>query len=252
MSALARLSKPAELDDATREALYALLSSLADNKLVLGRRYAEWCVAAPMIESAVALAAMAQDELGHARSLYPLLNAFPGHTGAASGEESGWQARPTSALRCLERPFEGWADVVAANLVADTAFAICVEAATDSRYEPLGQRARKMVQEEAAHWSHAHGWLRRLSRDEPTRRALQATLSAYAGEALAWFGPDDDQVVGRLQGAGILAAWPGDLRARLLSRVEGALAESWPGRVPCLDAAVDWGRWDPAERRWKA
>ena len=52
------------LDPALREPMFALLSSLADNKYVLGRRYAEWCTGAPMLESAVAAAAMAQDELG--------------------------------------------------------------------------------------------------------------------------------------------------------------------------------------------
>ena len=63
-----RIEAPSSLAPETRRALYALLSSLADNKYVLGRRYAEWCTGAPMLESAVAAAAMAQDELGHARS----------------------------------------------------------------------------------------------------------------------------------------------------------------------------------------
>src|SRR4051794_11955348 len=56
-----------------RIAVVALLASLADNKYMLGRRYAEWCTGAPLLESAVAASAMAQDELGHARSFYPVL-----------------------------------------------------------------------------------------------------------------------------------------------------------------------------------
>ena len=48
--------------------MVGLVASLADNKAALGRRYAEWAVSAPTLESAVAAAAMAQDELGHARS----------------------------------------------------------------------------------------------------------------------------------------------------------------------------------------
>ena len=55
-----------------------LLASLADNKAALGRRYAEWAVSAPTLESAVAAAAMAQDELGHARSTYPVLKQLGG------------------------------------------------------------------------------------------------------------------------------------------------------------------------------
>src|SRR5260221_10675812 len=53
--------------------VFALIARLADNKYALGRRYAEWCSGAPTLESGVAAAAMAQDELGHARALYPLL-----------------------------------------------------------------------------------------------------------------------------------------------------------------------------------
>ena len=53
--------------------MISLIASLADNKAALGRRFGEWAVSAPTIESAVAAAAMAQDELGHARATYPIL-----------------------------------------------------------------------------------------------------------------------------------------------------------------------------------
>ena len=60
----------------TATAMASLVGSLADNKAALGRRYAEWAVSAPTLESAVAAAAMAQDELGHSRSTYPVLKAL--------------------------------------------------------------------------------------------------------------------------------------------------------------------------------
>ena len=60
----------------TQTAMGSLVGSLADNKAALGRRYAEWAVSAPTLESAVAAAAMAQDELGHSRSTYPVLKAL--------------------------------------------------------------------------------------------------------------------------------------------------------------------------------
>ncbi len=59
-----------------REAVFGLIARLADNKYLLGRRYAEWCSSAPTLESSVAAAAMAQDELGHARALYPVLRSL--------------------------------------------------------------------------------------------------------------------------------------------------------------------------------
>src|SRR5215472_13350891 len=119
------------LDPSLREPMFALLSSLADNKYVLGRRYAEWCTGAPMLESAVAAAAMAQDELGHARSFYPLLRGFPEGRNLVPMEERGWQQRATSAMACLDLRFESWFDFVAANLLVDTALTILLAAADD-------------------------------------------------------------------------------------------------------------------------
>src|SRR5439155_22522616 len=113
---LERVEAVGGLEPATRAALYALLSSLADNKYVLGRRYAEWCTGAPMLESAVAAAAMAQDELGHARSFYPLLRGFPNARDSVQMEERGWQQRPTNAMSCLDRSFATWSEFLAANL----------------------------------------------------------------------------------------------------------------------------------------
>src|SRR6185436_15147479 len=60
-------------DPRVSETMVALIGSLADNKSALGRRFGEWAVSAPTIESAVAGAAIAQDELGHARATYPVL-----------------------------------------------------------------------------------------------------------------------------------------------------------------------------------
>src|SRR5438105_13677553 len=117
------------LDAALREPMYGLLTSLADNKYVLGRRYAEWCTGAPMLESAVAAAAMAQDELGHARSFYPLLRGFPEGRDATQMEEKGWQQRPTNAMRCLGQPFSTWSAFVAANLLLDGAMTMLLSAA---------------------------------------------------------------------------------------------------------------------------
>jgi phenylacetate-CoA oxygenase PaaI subunit len=243
-----RVETVGAMDPGLRGALYALLSSLADNKYVLGRRYAEWCTGAPRLESAVAAAAMAQDELGHARSFYPLLRGFPEASEADTVEELGWQDRPTSALACLDRKFASWRDFVAANFVVDTAFSVLFEAATDCWYEPLRQRARKIVQEEEAHWVHASGWVRRLADDEQSRPALLASLAAAWDDAFTWFGAPDDAVFGRLAREGIIAEGPDALRGRLLSRLGPALESA--GLAGGLTARnLPWERWDARARR---
>lgn len=75
-----------ELSDSLRQALWGLVASLADNKFALGRRVSEWTTGAPTLESAVACAALAQEELGHARVLYPVLQELaPPDPGQAPG-----------------------------------------------------------------------------------------------------------------------------------------------------------------------
>src|SRR5579883_2628173 len=144
-------------------ALFAILSSLADNKQAIGRRYAYWCNGAPALEAAVAAAAMTQDELGHARTLYPLLGQF------AQAEADPVQIEPETrtlhySLAFLDRDFQGWSDFDATNFLIDNALTTFFEAAQDSSFEPLRQRARKIVQEERVHAMHAEGWVRRLAK----------------------------------------------------------------------------------------
>src|SRR5207248_11548878 len=90
-------------------ALFAMLSSLADNKQAVGRRYAYWSNGAPALEAAVAAAGMTQDELGHARTLYPLLEDF------TQAEADLSQIEPMTRtlhyhLAFLDQNFAGWSD----------------------------------------------------------------------------------------------------------------------------------------------
>jgi phenylacetate-CoA oxygenase PaaI subunit len=236
------------LDASLRPAMFDLLSSLADNKYVLGRRYAEWCTGAPLLESAVAAAAMAQDELGHARSFYPLLRGFPQAQGTTSMEERGWQLRRTSAVACLDRPFRSWSEFIAANLVVDTTFSTLLAAAVNSPYEPLRQRASKILQEEAAHWVHATGWMRRLAEDPMTHQTLVTALAAAWPDAATWFGTDADATLTALHGAGILDDTPDGLRRELLVRLAPAL-EGAGISAELLAAPLPWERWQAAGRR---
>ncbi len=246
-----RVEAAGGLEATVRPGMYALLSSLADNKYVLGRRYAEWCTGAPMLEAAVAAAAMAQDELGHARSFYPLLRGFPEATEADTMEEAGWQTRPTSALACLDARFGSWSEFVAANFVVDTAFTLLFEAADASQYEPLRQRARKIVQEEAGHWVHARGWIERLAAGDATRDPLAASLGRMWDDALAWYGQHDDPVLGLLSRAGMLSADAEALRRRLVERLRPTLeAAGLAGEL--MERPVPWDRWDPSGRRLRA
>ena len=231
-----------------RPALFGLLSTLADNKYLLGRRYAEWCTGAPLLEAAVAAAAMAQDELGHARSFYPLLRAFPEASAATSMEERGWQQRATSAVACLDVRFGSWSEFIATNLLVDTAFTTLLASASESGYEPLRQRARKIVAEERPHWVHAQGWARRLAADAHTRPLLERALAKCWPHAATWLGPDDDPLLTQLCAAGVLQHPSARLREQLRARVAPVL-EGADLPTSVLDTPLPWQRWDPSRRR---
>src|ERR1700731_4224922 len=195
-------------------ALFAILSSLADNKQAIGRRYAYWCNGAPALEAAVAAAAMTQDELGHARTLYPLLEDF------TQAESDLTQVDPMTRtlhyhLANLDHDFQGWSDFVATNFLLDTALTTFFEAAGNSSYEPLRQRSRKIVHEERIHLMHAEGWVRRLAKAGGAVRAtLIASLQRLWNETLCWFGPNDDPTMQQLHQERIIDAAPGELRSR--------------------------------------
>src|ERR1700674_4687930 len=95
-------------------ALFAILSSLADNKQAIGRRYAYWCNGAPALEAAVVAAAMTQDELGHARTLYPLLADFT-KAAADPGQIDPATRTLHYHLSFLDTDFARWSDFVATN-----------------------------------------------------------------------------------------------------------------------------------------
>ena len=239
-------------------ALFAILSSLADNKQAVGRRYAYWCNGAPALEAAVAAAAMTQDELGHARTLYPLLDDF------VQAEADPTQVEPETrtlhyALAFLDNDFAGWSDFVATNFLFDTALSTFFEAAQNSTYEPLRQRARKILQEERIHLMHGEGWVRRLAKaGGAVKRTLAASLDSLWNETLCWFGPNDDPVMQQLYQEKIIDALPDELRSRYLQKVMPTLrqmgfnvpaafnetTQQWETNEP-----LPWERWDSVGRR---
>ncbi len=238
-------------------AVARLIARIADSKYFLGRQYAEWCAGAPTLESAVAAAAMAQDELGHARALYPLLRTLDPGAGAQNDPETRSQFLNMAAL---DQPFADWADFVAANYLIDGALTLLFEAATDSSYEPLAARSRKALQEETTHAMHADAWVRRMANAEGDRvhTALEAALQRVWWDVLCWFGPAGE--VDELAAKRVLDATPDQLRARYLNRV-APLMESLDLQLPIrrstsggyeLAEAPPWKRWDTATYRLHA
>ncbi len=239
-------------------ALFAMLSSLADNKQAIGRRYAYWCNGAPTLEAAVAAAAMTQDEIGHARTLYPLLEDFT-QAKADPGQVEPMTRTLHYHLATLDQDFQGWSDFVVTNFLLDIALTTFFQAAQQSSYEPLRQRARKIVQEERIHEMHAEGWVRRLAKaGGAVRSALVASLYRLWDETLCWFGPEDDPTMQSLYREEIIDATPDELRLRYLQTIMPTLSSldievpvQFNADTKCweLRESLPWHAWDPVARR---
>ena len=227
---------PTTTTDATAT-MISLIASLADNKAALGRRFGEWAVSAPTIESAVAAAAMAQDELGHARATYPILAKL----GVKHEDESLVGAHALSVLR---HELPDWASFIAANLVIDGILTTFVWTARDSSIEPLAQRSRKILQEEGAHKVHAEAWARRIRRaGGADLELLSRRIEEIWSQTARWPGPDDHPGYRQAIAEKMLAEGPGAIRERVREWLQWLFAGSLG-----LDAPHDWSGWDEERR----
>jgi 1,2-phenylacetyl-CoA epoxidase catalytic subunit len=208
--------------------LSTLVLSLADNKQMLGLRYAEWATRAPSLEADIAAAAMGLDDLGHSRVLYGCIEPLGGEDPRSADRDSN----PASYLNAafFDRPFASWAEFVSANAVLDTAFTVVIQACVEGNVEVLQTRLRKMLAEERFHFLHARSWLRAGIDTEPLVEAWR--------QAIEFFGPDDGELA-QLRREGKLSMGPPELRARLEERLE----------QPAPLAVTDWSGWDPIRRR---
>jgi ring-1,2-phenylacetyl-CoA epoxidase subunit PaaC len=227
--------------DAGAATMISLIGSLADNKGALGRRYGEWAISAPTIESAVALAAMAQDELGHARSTYPVLAKL----GVQRDDEGLGAGQP---MRLIAGELPDWESVIAANLVVDGILTTFVATARASSIEPLAQRARKILQEEGAHRVHAEAWLRRICRSGGAdSELLMRRIVGFWTQAARWPGPQQHAGYRAAVAAGMVSEGPDVIRRRVREWLCGLL------RAEGLDLELaephDWAGWDETRRQ---
>jgi 1,2-phenylacetyl-CoA epoxidase catalytic subunit len=207
-----------------------LVLSIADNKQMLGLRYAEWATRAPSLEADIAAAAMGLDDLGHSRVLYGCLEPLGADPRGPERESDPGSLR---ALPYFDEPWSEWAQFVAANAILDTAFTVMLEACVNGSVEVLQHRLRKMLMEERYHFLHGRSWLRSGIDAAPLNQAWR--------QAIEWFGPPGGETAS-LHREGVLSMGPDGLHTRLEEHLET--------KAPPL--SIDWSAWDPVRRRSQA
>jgi 1,2-phenylacetyl-CoA epoxidase catalytic subunit len=244
-------AKP-ELDDATRLGLQTTVIALSDTKLLLGYHYGEWTFGPPAIEAGIAACSMAQEEFGHTRLFNRILKREFDVEIDPLNDTRAPQAFASIAF--LDRAFESWADLVAANVVVDQALSLIISAFAGGGFDSIARIADKMLLEERFHYAHAEGWVRLMEEQGGApREALHGSLSRAIRDTSAFFGPPAQDAT--LVTAELKHIDDDALRQRLLDRLANLLAE--PETVGLTSGSqgwtlaepLSWEDWDPARRR---
>jgi ring-1,2-phenylacetyl-CoA epoxidase subunit PaaC len=215
-------------------AAYAL--ALGDDALVLAQRLGEWVARGPQIEEDVALANIALDLLGQARTLLGYAGAVEG---AGRDEDDLAYLRDDRDFRnvqLVEVPNGDFAVTIARQLVFSAYQFELYTALASSDDGTLAGLAGKAVKEVAYHRDHAVQWVLRLGDGTDLSHArMQAGLDQvwpYAAELFDPAGPEDPE--SQLPGA---AADPATLRP------------AWEGYVT---EVLSQAMCDKPEPRWRS
>lgn len=143
-----------------RPSLQTYLLALADDQLILAHRNSEWIGHAPILEEDIALANIAQDELGHASLFYNLVCDLTGDDPDALVFFR--EAADFCHVQMVEYPRGDWAFTMLRQYLFDAAEMALLARLVESAYKPLAETAVKMRNEELYHYRHTSAWLKRL------------------------------------------------------------------------------------------
>ena len=204
------------IEQLTQQPLHTLLLALADDEFIMGYRNSEWTGIAPMLEEDVAFSSMSQDEIGHARLLYEMLQE---ETGIVA-DKIAYARQPEEyrACRLVEHRRLDWAHAIARQFLYDTADHVRLDALTQSSYQPLANAVQKIIREEKYHLMHADMWMNRLATLSPdSKKRLEAALDELWPDALGLWEPLPGEA--ELLSQGVMRAPFADLQAEWLAQI---------------------------------
>jgi len=214
----AELSGDADATATPEVAEYALW--LGDDALILSQQLGAWIARAPELEEDVALANIALDLLGHARSLLRYAG-----TASGRGEDDLAYFRDESEFRSswlFEQPNGDFAQTIARQLAASAYLFELYSALRHSTDPTLAAIAEKALKEVDYHRDHAVQWTLRLAcgTDESRRRMIRAVrdVRPYVDELFR-----DEPLIDELEG---IAARPSTLRAGFDAAIDAVFAEA--------------------------
>jgi len=173
---------------------------LGDDALVLSQQLGAWIARAPELEEDVALANIALDLLGHARSFLRYAGTYDDRT---EDDLAYWRDEPDFRSAWLfEQPNGDFAQTIARQLAASVYLFELYTALQTSSDDTLAAIAAKAVKEVEYHRDHAVQWTLRLAGGtaESRRRMIRAIgdVWPYVGELFR-----DEPLIERLDGVAV-------------------------------------------------
>jgi ring-1,2-phenylacetyl-CoA epoxidase subunit PaaC len=210
---------------AAREVLLAL----ADDEHLMGQQHAEWIGVAPFLEEDLAFCSIAQDELGHAATLYELLT--------DDVDQLAFRRSPEEYRSChlVEMPCPDWADALTRHWLYDFAEELRWDALAGSSVDAVADAVERAQREEAYHRRHATALLSRMLDDPEAGPRVSDAIRRLLPLADALWEPvaGEDEAVA----AGVVNA------------ASPALREVWRASVVEVVGTVDWADLDPPDQQ---
>lgn len=193
---------------------------LGDDALILSQQLGWWIARAPELEEDVALANIALDLLGHARSLLRYAGTFDGRS---EDDLAYFRNEPEFRTAWIfQQPNGDFAQTIARQLVASVYMFELYSALMGSTDETLAAVAAKAVKEVDYHRDHAIQWVLRLAggTEESRTRMVRAVSEVwpFVDELFR-----DEPLIERL---GDAAARPSTLRSGFDSVIAAVFAEA--------------------------
>ncbi len=231
-----------DLPGQERGELFQLLLALTDTKQRLGFQDSHWVTGTPALEGAVGAAALAQDELGHARTLYTLLRTFPEAPESLSEENDLKSTRVRVHPAALDEKWDTWLKLIAMSVTLDAALQQVFDLLKGSSFGPLAGIATKIAQEEKFHRVYGETWLTRLAEhDDATRQKMQKEIDWAYPIAESWLGHGQSGLVAE----GIVTGQIADLKAPWRTNLSKVLDKAGL-KLPAERS--DWSSWNADKR----
>ncbi|MHC3437476.1 Phenylacetic acid catabolic protein [Natrialbaceae archaeon A-gly3] len=218
------------------------VQAIADTKLMIGHRFAQWSLAGPTLEDNIGGTSSTQEEIGHVRQLFDALEEQGRDREWLEGERDPEEFANVSSL---DTTGEDWQSFIAAVGPADRAAWYLLDAIALDDLEGL---LTAIGEDEFFHLEYYDARLQTLAEEEPEK--LQAALEETLPASLAFIGPaEHDEESDPLVDAGFTDRSAAEIREAFRDHYE-TLFEGTDVSLENVDwSAPDTEAWDEARRR---